>query len=300
MDLNWNWKRNYKKLKEIIKKVFDQLGDPYYQGAAATIAYFMFLSVLPMVILASQALGLFSLSIDTILNWAEINVSGSGLEMIQSLLRHRSTGTNNLILIIIVMWAASRANIYLIRLTNYTLFDGHIMGKGYIRDRFKSLITVFIAIAVITLSVVVLVYIPIFLNTAFDQNEVTKAIGDVWLALRWLVVLSLYFLVISVVFYSLPTGRVPYSEIGPGSIFTSIGLIVVSYLFNFYVNLSTNYDILYGSFANAVALIIWFWIMGWVMVIGIIFNRVWWDVRSENKIPIPEDVIARRSPLGFF
>jgi membrane protein len=174
------------------------------------------------------------------------------------------------------------------------------MGKGYIRDRFKSLITVFIAIAVITLSVVVLVYIPIFLNTAFNQNDVTKAIGDVWLAMRWLVVLSLYFLVISVVFYSLPTWRVPYSEIVPGSLFTSIGLIVVSYLFNFYVNLSTNYDILYGSFANAVALIIWFWIMGWVMVIGIIFNRVWWDVRSENKIPIPEDVIARRSPLGFF
>ncbi len=300
MDLNWNWKRNYKKLKEIIKKVFDQLGDPYYQGAAATIAYFMFLSVLPTVILASQALGLFSLSIDTILNWAEINVSGSGFEMIQSLLKHRSTGTNNLILIIIVMWAASRANIYLIRLTNYTLFDGHIMGKGYIRDRFKSLITVFIAIAVITLSVVVLVYIPIFLNTTFDQNEVTKAIGDVWLAMRWLVVLSLYFLVISVVFYSLPTWRVPYSEIVPGSLFTSVGLIVVSYLFNFYVNLSTNYDILYGSFANAVALIIWFWIMGWVMVIGIIFNRVWWDVRSKNKIPIPEDVIAKRSPLGFF
>ena len=300
MDLNWNWKRNYKKLKEIIKKVFDQLGDPYYQGAAATIAYFMFLSVLPTVILASQALGLFSLSIDTILNWAEINVSGSGFEMIQSLLKHRSTGTNNMILIIIVMWAASRANIYLIRLTNYTLFDGHIMGKGYIRDRFKSLITVFIAIAVITLSVVVLVYIPIFLNTTFDQNEVTKAIGDVWLAMRWLVVLSLYFLVISVVFYSLPTWRVPYSEIVPGSLFTSVGLIVVSYLFNFYVNLSTNYDILYGSFANAVALIIWFWIMGWVMVIGIIFNRVWWDVRSKNKIPIPEDVIAKRSPLGFF
>ena len=213
------------------------------------------------------------------------------------ILRYQS---RNLILILIVMWAASRANIYLIRLTNYTLFDGEIMGRGYIRDRLKSLITVVIAIATITLSLVVLVYLPIYIETAFQANEITEAIGNVWLSMRWLVVLGLYFLVISVVFYALPSWRIPYNEIIPGSIFTSIGLILVSYGFNIYVTLSTNYDILYGSFANAVAIIIWFWIMGWVLVIGIIFNRVWWAVRYHDPKPIPEEVIAKRNPLGFF
>ena len=300
MFLDYSFKELLQKLKQIIRMMYEHLGDPYYQGSAATIAYFMFLSILPIVILASQALGLFSLSIDTILKWAEINVSGSGFEMIQSLLRHRSTGTNNLILILIVMWAASRANIYLIRLTNYTLFDGEIMGRGYIRDRMKSLITVALAIATITLSLVVLVYLPIYIETAFKANEITEAIGNVWLSMRWLVVLGLYFLVISVVFYALPSWRIPYNEIIPGSVFTSIGLILVSYGFNFYVNLSTNYDILYGSFANAVAIIIWFWIMGWVLVLGIIFNRVWWAVRDHDPKPIPEEVVARRNPLGFF
>ena len=77
--------------------------------------------------------------------------------------------------------------------------------------------------------------------------------------------------------------RLHYTEIIPGSLFTSVGLIVVSYGFNFYVNLSTDYDLLYGSFANAVAIIIWFWAIGWVLLIGIIFNRVWWAVRTRNK-----------------
>ncbi len=300
MILDYSFKEIMQKLKQIIVMVYEHLGDPYYQGSAATIAYFMFLSVLPIVILASQALGLFSLSIDTILKWAEINVSGSGFEMIQSLLRHRSTGTNNLILILIVMWAASRANIYLIRVTNYTLFDGEIMGRGYVRDRFKSLITVAIAIATITLSAVVLVYLPIYLKTAFKTNEVTEAIGEVWMSLRWLVVLGLFFLVISVVFYALPSWRIPYVEIIPGSIFTSVGLILSSVAFNFYVTLSTNYDILYGSFANAVAIIIWFWVIGWVIVLGLIFNRVWWAVRTHDPKPIPQEVIDKRNPLGFF
>ena len=300
MDLNWNWKNNLKKLKEIIVLCYDHLGDPYYQGSAATIAYFLFLSILPILILMSQALGLFSLSIDTILKWAEINVSGDGFQLLQSLLRHRSTGTNNLILALVALWAASRANIYLVRLANYTFYDGAIVGKGYVRDRIRSLVTVVIALGTLILSLVVLVYAPIYLEKVFSKSEMGYAIGEVWLSMRWLVVLGLYFLVISLVFYFLPSWRLNYVDIIPGSIFTSIGLIIVSVGFNAYVSFSTNYDLLYGSFANAVAIIIWFWAIGWVLVIGIIFNRVWWAVRTENKMPIPDEVIAKRNPTGLF
>ncbi len=300
MDLNWNWKNNLKKLKEIIVLCYDHLGDPYYQGSAATIAYFLFLSILPMLILMSQALGLFSLSIDTILKWAEINVSGDGFQLLQSLLRHRSTGTNNLILALVALWAASRANIYLVRLANYTFYDGAIVGKGYVRDRIRSLVTVVIALGTLILSLVVLVYAPIYLEKVFSKSEMGYAIGEVWLSMRWLVVLGLYFLVISLVFYFLPSWRLNYVDIIPGSIFTSIGLIIVSVGFNAYVSFSTNYDLLYGSFANAVAIIIWFWAIGWVLVIGIIFNRVWWAVRTENKLPIPDEVISKRNPTGLF
>ncbi len=300
MYLNWSWKNNLKKLKEIIVMCYDHLGDPYYQGSAATIAYFLFLSILPIVILASQALGLFSLSIDTILKWAEINVSGDGFELLQSLLKHKPTGTNNLILAAIALWAASRANIYLVRLANYTFYDGAIVGKGYVRDRIRSLVTVAIALGTFILSLVVLVYAPIFLESVFKKSEMLYAIGEVWLAMRWLVVLGLYFLVISLVFYFLPSWRLNYVDIIPGSLFTAVGLIIVSVGFNAYVSFSTDYDLLYGSFANAVAIIIWFWAIGWVMVIGIIFNRVWWAVRTENKMPIPEEVIGKRNPTGLF
>ncbi|MBQ2160721.1 MAG: YihY/virulence factor BrkB family protein, partial [Firmicutes bacterium] len=157
-----------------------------------------------------------------------------------------------------------------------------------------------IALGTLILSLVVLVYAPIYLEKVFSKSEMGYAIGEVWLSMRWLVVLGLYFLVISLVFYFLPSWRLNYVDIIPGSIFTSIGLIIVSVGFNAYVSFSTNYDLLYGSFANAVAIIIWFWAIGWVLVIGIIFNRVWWAVRTENKLPIPDEVIAKRNPTGLF
>lgn len=298
--MGFDIKTSLKKLIEIIKLVYDHLGDPYYQGSAATIAYFLFLSILPLVILASQALGLFSLSIDAILRWAEINVSGSGFELIQGLLKHRATGTNNLILLIIALWAASRANIYLIRLANYTFFDGEIVGKGYVRDRIRSLVTVVVAIVSLTLSLVALVYAPLLLNKLFEHSEFMDSVITVWMTMRWFVVLGVYILVISLIFYFLPSKRLHYTDILPGSLFTSVGLIVVSIAFNLYVSFSTDYDLLYGSFANAVAIIIWFWAIGWVLLIGIVFNRVWWAVRTKNRKPIPQYVIDRRNPVGFF
>jgi membrane protein len=126
------------------------------------------------------------------------------------------------------------------------------------------------------------------------------AVITVWMTMRWFVVLGVYILVISLIFYFLPSKRLHYTDILPGSLFTSVGLIVVSIAFNIYVSLSTDYDLLYGSFANAVAIIIWFWAIGWVLLIGIIFNRVWWAVRTRNKKPIPQYVIDRRNPVGFF
>ena len=136
MELNWTWKEVYEKLKKITIMCIEHLGDPYYQGSAATIAYFMFLSVLPIVILGSQALGLFSLSIDTILRWAEINVSGGGFELIQSLLKHgASTSTNNVILFVIVE-ASTAALVSIWFVGGCTLISlgvvGEYIGKIYI------------------------------------------------------------------------------------------------------------------------------------------------------------------------
>ena len=300
MGFNFNIKFYCKKIKELIIMVYDHLGDPYYQGSAATIAYFLFLSILPLVLLASQALGLFSLSIDAILRWAEINVSGEGFKLLQSLLNHKASGANNIVLLLVAMWAASRANIYLVRLANYTFFDGELLGRGYIRDRLRSLVTVIVIILTLTLSLVAMVYAPLLFRLLIRDSAMMESVLTVWMTMRWFVMAGMYFLVITLFYYFLPSKRLHYRDILPGSIFTSVALIFVSIFFNLYVGYSTDYDLLYGSFANAVAIIVFFWIIGWVLTIGIIFNRVWWAVRSVNNRPIPQYVIDRRIPVGFF
>ena len=87
----------------------------------------------------------------------------------------------------------------------------------------------------------------------------------------------LYFLVVLYDYYVLPIARLELRDILPGSLFASVGMLVVTLFYSIYVNLIANYNIIYGSLSAIVALLFWFWLLSWVMVLGILFNKVWSD-----------------------
>lgn len=289
-----------KRIKKMFLLMLDQFQDPYYQGVAAQIAFSLFLSIVPIFILISQLLGFFSLSLNEVKEWIELNVSVEGADKILSLIEYSPSGANSFFLAVTALWAASRAQFALLRVANYTLTDGEVIGKGYLRDRLKSVKTILITIFTVAFSLIVLVYGEILLNLAFGKvvgAEISKA---AWMLLRWPIALAMYFLMISYNYYMLPTQKVPFRDIIPGSIFAAIGFLAVTYFYAIYTSISSNYDILYGSFSNIVVLMFWFWFLAWVMCLGITFNRVWWATRSVNRIPIAEEAKAKRKPLNIF
>ena len=81
------------RIKKMIVLGIQQFQDPYYQGVAAQLAFFMFLSILPTFILLSQVLGFFSLSLSSIENWIDINISGAGADTLRRMLNYHPTKT---------------------------------------------------------------------------------------------------------------------------------------------------------------------------------------------------------------
>ena len=112
------------RVKKMIVLGIQQFQDPYYQGVAAQLAFFMFLSILPTFILLSQVLGFFSLSLSSIENWVDINISGAGADTLRRMLNYHPSGINSVFLAFTAVWAASRVQFAMIRVTNYTLTDG--------------------------------------------------------------------------------------------------------------------------------------------------------------------------------
>ena len=58
-----------KRLIALFSSGYRQLNDSYYQGFAAQVAFYLLLSVVPTIILLSQILGVFSLSLELLSDW---------------------------------------------------------------------------------------------------------------------------------------------------------------------------------------------------------------------------------------
>ena len=274
-----------RRFKKMFLMMLDQFQDPFYQGVAAQIAFSLFLSIVPILILLSQLLGLFSLSLNEVKEWIGENMTVEGADSLLSMLQYSPSGVNSIFLAITALWAASRAQFAMLRVANYTLTDGRITGQSYIKDRLKSVKTILITIFTLGFSLVVLVYGELLLKLIFGAVIGEDISETAWAFIRWPIGMALYFLMISYNYYLLPTERVRYRDILPGSIFAAVGFLVVTYVYTIYTGISSNYDILYGSFSNMVVLMFWFWFLAWVMCLGISFNRVWWATRKNNRIP---------------
>lgn len=262
-----------------------QFRDPYYQGFAAQISFYLLLSIVPIFLLLTQLLGYFNLSIEDLVDWVSLYTGTEVSGLLRSLIRFSPAGAGNIVFIAVALWAASRAQFAIMRITNYTFTDGKNTGKGYFRERFRAVRTMVITITTIALSLIILGYGDLLLLAIVKllHLDADKYINSIWMYLRWILGLALYFLMVSYNYYILPTNRVPFRKILPGSIFASGGMLIVTLVYAKYTANVANYDIIYGTLSSIVAILFWFYVLAWVMCLGILVNKVWDETSDFSK-----------------
>lgn len=271
-----------KRAYEILFNVIGRMRKPYYQGVAAELAFFFLLSMVPLLIIFGEFLGLFSISMNIIHELITQYVSVEVAESLQDYLDYTPSGTFSLIFIVFALWAASKAQYSMIRIANYT-YTGLNTGRGFIRERIRSIITVIITILLLGFSLAILVYgeplVGVFGLYVEEILEIPFNYNQFWYALRWPFAIAIYFFAISFINYTLPSKKLPYKKLLPGSILTSAGMLIASWIYSYYASHFSNYDLLYGSLGTVVGLLVWFYILGYVMVVGIVINAAWEETR---------------------
>ena len=76
-----------------------------------------------------------------------------------------------------------------------------------------------------------------------------------------------------------PDVRIPSKNVNYGAIFTSIGWLVITWIYSFYINHYAHYSVFYGGLANLVILLLWFYLLANIFVIGMALNYR----KSETK-----------------
>lgn len=262
--------------------------DPYYQGFAAQISFYLLLSIVPIFLLLTQVLGYFDLSLETLMNWVEDYTGSEVTGMLNSVFKFSSIGAGNIIFVIVALWSASRAQFVLMRITNYTYAVTKPEGSGSIKDywieRFRAMWTMGIILITLVFAIIILAYGELVLNWLLDLFHLNGyMIWKLFSYFRWLPGLALYFLMVIYIYYIMPSDRIEFRKILPGSLFASVGMLIVTWLYAKYISTFANYDLIYGALSSIVAILFWFYFLAWVLCLGILVNRVWNETSTFSK-----------------
>ena len=264
--LHLTWKRVLK----IGFHLWRQFDDQYYAGFAAQIAYFFFMASVPMLIVLTQVLGIFDVSMDFIRDWLEMHLSTEMGSVLQRLFSASSTALSSFFMIILALWASSSLAFSLSRLTTYTISYGRYR-FSFFTERLKAIPIAALSILAVAVTLVGYVYGELIAKRILQNTYIEGLISG----LKTPVLVMLFFIVILANYYLLPRIRVPVTAVLPGAVFATLGILAVTWIYSVYIARAAKYNVLYGAFSNIVAMMLWFYLISWVLCIGMMFNKSW-------------------------
>ncbi|PAC33007.1 YihY/virulence factor BrkB family protein [Caldifermentibacillus hisashii] len=252
-------------------------------GYSAQLAYFFLLSLFPLLITMFSLLPYLPLKTEDIMYFISDFAPGETITFIDSTLDTLLEKHNGGILsfgIIATLWAASNGMNAIIRAMNlaYEIDDD----RPFFIVRGLSVLLTIVMIAVFIIALLLPVFgkhIGIYISSKFGY---TDQFIDTWNTIRFSLSSVILFIVFSAVYFLTPNRKMKCATVVPGAVFSTIGWILASLGFSFYVNNFGNYTFMYGSLGVIIVLMIWFYITGAVLIIGGEINGLNEEYKRKN------------------
>lgn len=252
-------------IKHIIKRIIDD----EVPALASELSYSLILSFFPFLIFLMTLIGY--LSLDTQLIMLELSkvLPDGAYKLVHDTILEVLEGRNGRLLslgFIISIWTSS------------TGFRGVIRGlnKAYDEKEKRSLLKVIIISILCTIGLTFIIVVTLFLlvfGEVFGRFLIEKLVASdsfifLWNIVRYIIILASMIFVFALLYRYTPSKRLRWREVIPGSIFSTIGWIVVSIGFSFYVNNFGNYSRLYGSIGAVIILLTWLYLTSIIIMVG--------------------------------
>ena len=264
------------KIKDYIKKLYDIIVIPSMSYLPGNLAFFLVLSIFPILTLIGVIASSFSINIDSIIGMINTALPSNVADILSSFIQGKGFDTNIGIFMIIGFYLASNGADAIILASN-NLYG--FPNSDYIKRRIKA---IFIIILIILLFIFMLAFLAFgnrivnfILSYIGDQNLV-KLIYNLFIILKWPFSLFVIFFNVKLIYTIAPDWKIMSKHTTKGAIFTTISWILVIQIYSFWVNHFTNYDLFYGSLSNIVVLMLMIYFISYILIIGIAINVSVW------------------------
>ena len=147
--------------------------------------------------------------------------------------------------------------------------------SSYLKRRIKALFITILLVMLFVFSLIVLAFGNNILQFILSMNFIDK-IGDkiyyLFLLLKWPIAIVVIFIMIKLIFTLAPDSVIKSKITTRGAFFTSIAWLISTFVYSYYVQNFSHYDIFYGSLSNIIVMMMWIYILSCSLVIGIAIN----------------------------
>ncbi|WP_195445507.1 YihY/virulence factor BrkB family protein [Peptoniphilus harei] len=271
---------------KLIYRVLDH--DTLSYGGSLT--YFLILSIFPFLISLINAIN-FSGILDPEYLYGLLDVlPGEIQEIIRNFLNElhmSSSGSFLTISFVAGLFTASTAVFKLMKIINQSY--GFVESRGFLAQRLMALFFTLALILMIFLLVLTQIFGQIIYVNIMSYLGIENASFDkIWSIAKNAIPLA-YMLVTFVILYKFSPSKsrenmITIKSVLPGSIFATLGLIIASSGFNFYVSSFGKYSITYGSLGGIIVFLIWLYLLSTITLVGAEINSTLYSMRNFKSL----------------
>lgn len=270
-------KRFFRRLKKVIFRQ-DMMLLP------GQLAFFLVLAIIPTMTLITYGASVLNLSMDFLHNFLSKAFSSEIANLMLSTAKVSNVGFKLSIVIIICYYIASNGTASLI-VTSNTIYG--IKNGSWLKRRIKSIFMTFLFILI----VVFLLIVPIFGERILDlilsvnlNQDISNLLFRIYTWLQSPIMWVLLFIIIKMLYVIAPDRKIKSYSTNYGALFTTVTWIATTKLYSVWINKYADYSAFYGGLTSICILMIWFYFLAYLFVIGIALNyQIEEEVDSEEE-----------------
>lgn len=148
--------------------------------------------------------------------------------------------------------------------------------RGFVKKNLLSVFFTLLLALAINLLFLLIIMGGVISRGLADLLDIPMIAGQIWILARLGLSLVFVFFVISTVYMYFPNlKKTPQlKEVWQGSLFATLGWIISSFAFAFYVENFSRYNIIYGSITGIIVLLLWLFLSSFILLTGAEINAL--------------------------
>ena len=259
------------RIYRILRGFGRQMSRANVNAYAASTAFFLFLSLIPMLMLICSILPYTPIKKSDIITAVTLlpqTLSPLLTSLIQSI--YDSTFGVMSIAAIVTVWSAGKGVLALMRGLN--AMNGVVEDRNYVLQRIIASFYLIIFLITIIFLLIVMVFGNLFADTIVRHVPQMEDLFALLLHFRGLFSWCMMTLIFAVMYTYIPSCKLKFSHQIPGAVFSATTWNIFSWGFSMYIQQFNGFD-MYGSLTTIVIVMLWLYFCFYLFLIGAHINR---------------------------